>query len=318
MSISALLARRLGMDAAIVIAAIALLAPLCTFATCRTGPVAGSRRVGPWVLGERIGEGGMGVVHRARHVGLDRVCALKLLAGPICPDKLARFEREARLTRQLAHPSIVRVFDSGRTPDGGAYYAMELLEGETLGELVEREGSLDPERVTAIITAICSALEAVHACGLVHRDISPDNVFVCRAADGTEVVKLIDFGLAIEIGDAQLPDVVVGTPLFISPEAIAAPHTVSVLSDIYSLGALAYYLLTARPPFDGDSLIEVLSRHLHAEPERPSQSAGLPVPAPLEAAVLDCLRKNALERPAGAGELAARLLGGSSVLSAAA
>ncbi len=317
MSIWGGLARRRGMDAAIVIAALALLAPLCTFATCRPGPVAGTRRIGPWVLGERIGEGGMGVVHRARHVGLDRVCALKLLPGPACPDKLARFEREARLTRELVHPNTVRVFDSGRTPDGGAYYAMELLEGETLRELVEREGALAPERVTEIIGAICSALEAVHARGLVHRDVSPDNVFVCRTADGGEVVKLLDFGLAMEIGEAQAPDLVVGTPLFISPEAIAAPHTVSAKSDIYSLGALAYYLLSARPPFDGETLIEVLSRHLHAEPERPSVAAGLRIPALLETAVLDCLRKNPLERPAAASELRARLAAGCELQAAA-
>ncbi len=173
MSIGAAPGRRPGMDAAIVIAALTLLAPLCTFATCRPSRVTGARRIGPWVLGERIGEGGMGVVYRARHVGLDRVCALKLLEGRASPDKLARFEREAHLTRELAHPSTVRVFDSGRTPDGGAYYAMELLEGETLRELVEREGALAPERVIEIMAAICSALEAVHASGLIHRDISP-------------------------------------------------------------------------------------------------------------------------------------------------
>ena len=266
---------------------------------------AGDRRIGPYVLEHKIGEGGGGEVFRARDGRLGRQYAIKLLAKVGSRDDRARFEREVRVTARLSHPNTVKVHDSGCTRDGRAYYVMELLEGDTLRELVEREGPQQEEHVVDILLQLCGALREAHAAGLIHRDIKPENVVVSRSG----VAKLLDFGLVKEVGAMETTltrNLVVGTPLFMSPEAIAAPGTVSERSDVYGLGAVAYYLLTGAPVFEGDSVIEVLSQHLYVEPQRPSRIVGR-ISNDLERVVLDCLAKNPLERPRTAHELARRL-----------
>jgi serine/threonine-protein kinase len=264
-------------------------------------------KLGPYVLGPKIGQGGMGEVYRARHELLDRDVAVKLLPRDASPADRARFEREARLTARLAHPNTISVFDFGQAPDGRLYYVMELLDGVTLSTLVEREGAQPASRVVHILKQLCASLGEAHAAGLVHRDIKPENVLLCRQGGIDDHTKLLDFGLVQESSRAkQSSTCVVGTPLYLAPEAIASPESVGPKSDLYAVGAVAYYLLTGRHVFDGRTVIEVCSKHLHVEPEAP-RSIEPSIPSELEAIVLGCLAKDPAERPASAAELAERL-----------
>jgi serine/threonine-protein kinase len=271
-----------------------------------------ARQLGQYTLEEKIGEGGMGEVYRARHAMLRRPTAIKLLANQVSERDLRRFEKEVQLTAQLSHPNTISIFDYGRTPDGTFYYAMELLDGVTLQQLVERDGPQSPARVIHILGQVAAALREAHGAGLTHRDIKPDNIFLCRQGGLPDVVKVLDFGLVKQVAnDAAVSqsnvNLMVGTPLYMSPESIAAPDTVDARSDLYALGAVAYFLLTGSPVFSGDSVVEVCGHHLHSRPERPSQRAGRAIPEDLERIVLACLEKSARERPQSARELADRL-----------
>lgn len=289
--------------AAIVLAGVAA----CLALTLVRGGARGTvpARLGRYLLAEKIGEGAMGQVFRARDVVSGAWRAVKVLPrGASARDRL-RFENEAALGASVRHASAVTIYDRGETQDGTAYYAMELIEGESLQKIVEREGALAPERAVSIATELCAALAALHGQGLVHRDIKPDNVLVCRTADGAERVKLVDFGLVKRAGGAgaERSSDVVGTPLYLSPEAITAPETVSAKSDLYALGAALYFLLSGAPVFDGRSVVEVCCQHLHSAPAR----LGGKVSEELERVVLDCLAKEPAARPSSALELAARL-----------
>jgi eukaryotic-like serine/threonine-protein kinase len=271
---------------------------------------AGSNRqqVGPYTLADKIGQGAMGEVYRAWSSALGTYCAVKVLPRGASARERQRFEKEARLGAELHHPNTVSIYDRGQAGDGTCYYAMELLEGMTLQQLVERDGRQAPERVVAILTQLCAALAEAHDKGLVHRDIKPENVLL--TGDALEHVKLIDFGLVERFGEVgRGADAVVGTPLYISPEAIVAPETVGARSDLYGLGAVAYFLLRGAPVFQGKSVVEVCSHHLHTTPERLSTALGEAIPPELERIVLDCLSKDASQRPANAVELARRLTG---------
>ena len=265
-----------------------------------------ARRLGQYTLGEKLGEGGMGVVYRASHAMLRRPTAIKLLADG-GDASLARFEQEVQLLAGLNHPNIVTVHDYGRTADGSFYYAMELLEGTDLEKLVAADGPQAPERVIHLVRQAARGLHEAHGVGLVHRDIKPANVFVCRRWGEPDAVKVLDFGLAKN--NAEPPtsvtaqNVVLGTPLYISPEALKDPALVELRSDIYSLGAVAYYMLTGEPVFAGSSAVEVFAQHLHSAPVVPSERLGRAVPADLEAVVLRCLAKSPAERYSSAAEL---------------
>jgi serine/threonine protein kinase len=268
------------------------------------------QRVGPYTLADKIGEGAMGAVYRAWSSTLGGYCAVKVLPRGASERDRLRFEKEARLGAELHHPNTVSIYERGQSGDGTCYYAMELLEGLTLQQLVEREGRQTPERVVSILMQLCAALEEAHDKGLVHRDIKPENVLL--TGDHLEHVKLIDFGLVERVGDVGrglAADAVVGTPLYISPEAIVAPETVGVRSDLYGLGAVAYFLLRGAPVFHGNSVVEVCGHHLHTRPESLSRALGAAMPAELEQIVMDCLSKDASLRPAHAAELARRLEG---------
>jgi serine/threonine-protein kinase len=261
-----------------------------------------ARRLGQYVLREKIGGGGMGEVYLADHVLLRRPCAVKLIrperAGD--PAMLQRFEREVRATATLTHPNAVQVFDYGHTPDGTFYYVMEFLPGPTLEELVKRDGPLPPERAVHFLRQLCGALGEAHAVGLIHRDIKPGNVIVCERGRVPDVAKLLDFGLvqsaAPAESDEKLTQVgsVLGTPAFLAPEQ-ASGEAVDGRTDIYALGALAYFLLTGRPPFVEKSPVKLLAAHLHATPE-PLRSLRPDLPADLEAVVLRCLAKKPDDR----------------------
>jgi len=269
------------------------------------------RQLGAYTLHEAIGKGAMGEVYRAWHAPLQRWCALKLLPAGASERELLRFEKEVQLTARLNHPNTISVYDYGRASDGTAYYAMELLEGISLQQLVDRHGAQSPGRVIQILLQMCAALSEAHDAGLIHRDIKPDNVVLCGQRGLRDVAKVLDFGLVKQLADPsdtdQTSNVLVGTPLYLSPEAITAPESVGAASDVYGLGAVAYFLLTGTPVFNGRNVIEVCSHHLHSTPERPSRVAGHAIASDLEHVVLDCLEKDPLDRPASAAELGQRL-----------
>jgi serine/threonine-protein kinase len=272
-----------------------------------------ARRLGQYTIEAKIGEGGMGVVYRAHHGMMRRPTAIKLLR----PDRavasnLKRFEREVQLTARLTHPHTITLFDYGRTPEGIFYYAMELLDGASLERVVAVAGRLPPARVVHVLYEVAGALAEAHDIGLIHRDVKPANIILCRQGGMHDFPKVVDFGLVKDLepaGDAALTraDVIAGTPLYISPEAITSPESVSPQADLYSLGAVGYFALAGQNVFSGRTLVEVCSHHIHTKPEPPSRHLEEPVPADLEALVLDCLEKDPARRPAGAREVRRRL-----------
>jgi serine/threonine-protein kinase len=252
----------------------------------------------------------MGVVYRARHAMLRRPTAVKLVKPERVGESiLRRFEREVQLTAGLSHPNTVSVFDFGRTPDGVFYYAMEYLEGLTLDELVDADGPQAPGRTVHILRQVLGALAEAHGIGFVHRDIKPGNIILCERGGLSDVAKVLDFGL---VKDLQAPGAMtqdatlVGTPLYLAPEAIRSPSA-DARADIYSLGAVAYFLLTGQTVFDGQTVVEICGHHLHTPPTPPSVRLGHRLPGDLEAWVLACLEKDPSGRPRSASAAAARL-----------
>jgi hypothetical protein len=277
------------------------------------------RRLGQYTLGEKLGEGGMGVVYRASHAMLRRPTAIKLLlperAGK---DALTRFEREVQRTAMLTHPNTVTVFDYGRTTDGVFYYAMELLEGASLDEIVEVNGPQPEERVIHLLEQVAASLAEAHDAGLIHRDVKPGNILVVDRGGISDLVKVLDFGLVKDVGfrargsamsepELTMADAITGTPLYLAPETLTAPETVDARTDLYALGAVGYWLLTGTHVFGGKSIVEVCAHHLHSIPEPPSTRRGAPVSLDLETVILACLAKRPEDRPASAHVLGERL-----------
>ena len=271
-----------------------------------------ARRLGQYVLERKIGAGGMGEVYRARHGMMRRPSAVKLLRADQGGEaSLARFEREVQLTARLTHPNTITIFDYGRTHDGVFYYAMELLEGATLQRIVDLDGAQPQARVVRILSMVCGALAEAHAIGLMHRDIKPANIMLCSQGGEQDVVKLLDFGLVKEFhvgGDVKLTgdSVVIGTPQYMAPECILHPDAVDARTDIYALGAVAYYLLAGADVFDGKSVVEVCSQHLYQQPD-PLAARGIAISPELDALVLACLEKDPNARPQTAAELRRRI-----------
>jgi serine/threonine-protein kinase len=273
--------------------------------------VKSATRLGQYTLEDKIGEGGMGEVYRARHALLRRPTAVKLLS----PERagaasVKRFEREVQLTSKLTHPNTIAIFDYGHTRDGVFYYAMELLDGLSLHDLCDEDGPQGSARVAHILAQVASALAEAHDVGLIHRDVKPANILLCERGGIPDFVKVLDFGLvkdsSEENADPALSsaNAIAGTPLYMAPESITRPKGIDARVDLYALGCVGYWLLTARPPFEGASLVEICSHHLHTTPTPPSEVLGRPVDAKLEALVLKCLAKSPAERPASARVLA--------------
>lgn len=267
------------------------------------------KRLGQYTLEEKLGEGGMGVVYRAKHAMLHRPTAVKFLDAAKTNEKsIARFEREVQLTSQLNHPNTIAIYDYGRTPEGVFYYAMEYLDGINLEELVARHGTQPEGRVIHILKQVCGSLAEAHSIGLIHRDVKPANILLNVRGGMFDVVKLLDFGLVKETESASSGLVtkiggVVGTPLYMSPEAFKSPDKVDARSDLYAVGAVGYFLLTGTPLYFGDSVIDILNHQVKTAPEPIAQRGGQPVSVELEQLLLRCLAKSAADRPASANEL---------------
>jgi eukaryotic-like serine/threonine-protein kinase len=265
-------------------------------------------RLGQYRLEQKLGEGGMGVVYRAKHALLRRPTAIKLLRREqVGEQTVLRFEREVRNTSRLTHPNTVAIYDYGRTPEGIFYYAMELLDGPNLAQIVEMDGPLPPARVAHVLLQCAGALAEAHEMGLVHRDVKPENIVLCRRGGVPDVVKVVDFGLVkdLETDDEvklSRADALTGTPLYMPPEAITAPDKVDGRSDLYQLGGVAWFLLVGRPPFEGATVVEVCAKHLEQPPSPPS-SHRKHIPKELEAIVLRLLEKKQSERFQRASEL---------------
>ena len=268
-----------------------------------------ARLLGQYRLGEKLGSGGMGEVFLAEHQLLKRPCAIKLIrpSSAADPKALARFELEVRSTARLSHWNTVEIYDYGRTADGTFYYVMEYLPGLSLAELVERNGPMPPERVVYLLRQACHALSEAHSANLIHRDIKPANIFAAHRGGRHDVTKLLDFGLVKPVSEAVSTQVsqegtVTGSPLYMSPEQATGSHRPDRRSDIYSLGAVAYFLLTGVPPFRGDNAIAVMIAHAR-DPVVPPSEICPEIPPDLEGIVLRCLAKNPSDRYQSADEL---------------
>jgi len=267
------------------------------------------KKLGQYTLEEMLGEGGMGQVFRARHALLRRPTALKLLK----PERnravdTMRFEREVQLTSMLTHPNTIAVYDYGRTPDGIFYYVMEYLNGLSLRNVVDKTGPLPPARVIHLLQQVCGSLAEAHRDGLVHRDIKPANIMVCERGGVFDVVKVLDFGLVRDLHKREgatltQPDAVAGTPQYLSPEALRSSDDVDARSDLYSLGCVAYFLLTGRDVVQRDGGIGWVDQILNDMPAPPSSVIAGVIPEDIEKIVMACLQKSPDDRPQSAEEV---------------
>ena len=280
-----------------------------------------ARELGSYRLVERLGQGGMGEVWRAKHRLLARPAAIKLIraadgAGTAAQQEaIRRFEREAQVTAGLSSPHTVQLFDFGVADDGSFYYVMELLNGLDLERLVQRYGPIPAERAVYLLRQVCQSLAEAESYGLVHRDIKPANLFVCRYGGEHDFLKVLDFGIAKPAPDMMQTgamgftqdNVLQGTPAYIAPEQVMNGSNVDGRADIYATGCVGYFLLTGKPVFTGDTPMAVVVQHAHSQPAAPSESSELPIPPALDRLILDCLAKSPSDRPQSARELSQRL-----------
>jgi serine/threonine-protein kinase len=281
-----------------------------------------ARDLGSYHLNELLGRGGMGEVYKATHRMLARPAAIKLIRPEVIAagdseaarTAVKRFRREAEAAASLRSPHTVGLYDFGVTDSGTLYFVMELLEGLDLESLVRKHGPVPASRVVYIILQVCESLEEAHGRGLIHRDIKPANIHLGRLGVRCDFVKVLDFGLVKStIGPLDENSLATaagaltpGTPAYMAPE-MALGEQIDGRADLYALGCVAYYLLTAQLVFEGTSAVQVIAKHLHEEPVSPSQRGGVEIPMALERVVLACLAKRPNDRPQNAHELARRL-----------
>ncbi len=277
-----------------------------------------ARKYGQYQLIEKIGHGGMGEVWKAQHALLVRPAAIKLILPRMLDSDsgkssqlIQRFEREAKVTSLLQSPHTVSLYDFGILEDGTFYYVMEMLDGLDLATLVERFGPLSPERTVYLLKQVCESLAEAHQSHLVHRDIKPANIHSCRFAGKHDFIKVLDFGLVKQLAgsdETQLTEIgsATGTPAFMPPE-IALGHDVDGRADLYSLGCVAYWLLTGEIVFEGKTAFDVVTKHVSSPPVAPSKRTGVSIPESLERSILSCLEKKPEDRPGGAKELLRQL-----------
>jgi serine/threonine-protein kinase len=279
-----------------------------------------ARDVGSYELIERIGEGGMGEVWRAQHRLLARPAAIKLIRGSLLGESararealVRRFEREARETAALGSTHTIQVYDFGVTDEGDFYYVMELLEGLSLERLVREFGPVEPARTVYLLRQVCHSLGEAHARGLVHRDVKPPNIFVCRLGPDDDFVKVLDFGLVKHAVGSEthtmlsLEGTAVGTPAYMAPEVALGRRDVDGRADIYSLGCVAYYMLTGEPVFSADTPVATVIAHVQNAPVPPSRRSEFRISPALDRLIMDCLAKEPDARPASPAVLSERL-----------
>lgn len=281
-----------------------------------------ARELGSYRLESKLGQGGMGEVWRATHHTLARPAAIKIIRADALDSEPAlaqlaavRFEREAQAIASLQSRHTVQLYDFGMTQAGTLYYVMELLDGMDLEAIVHRDGPMPAARVVHILRQACASLSEAHRRGVIHRDVKPANIYLCREALECDVVKVLDFGLAKRItpDSRHAPsrdtrtDLIMGTPAYLAPEAIHADAALDGRADLYALGCVAYWLLVGRLVFESDSAVGMLAAHLERAPAPPGRAAPFPVPPLLDNIVLRCLSKQREHRPATAEALADEL-----------
>ncbi|MEO7157001.1 MAG: serine/threonine-protein kinase [Vicinamibacterales bacterium] len=284
-----------------------------------------ARELGSYELIEQLGAGGMGTVWRARHRFLARDAAVKLVKpeslgenASAAQSQLRRFEREAQATALLRSPHSIRLFDFGAADDGSFYYVMELLEGRDLESLVKEFGPLPPPRAMYVLRQICESLAEAHARGMVHRDVKPANMFLCRLGLEFDFVKVLDFGL-VQTRRADPATAVtetlataqqlIGTPAYMAPEVILGREDVDRRADVYAIGCVAFFLLTGTRVFEQGTQMQVLVDHVHTPAPTPSSRLAGAIPRELDRLILDCLKKDPDDRPQDASELLDRISG---------
>ncbi len=266
-----------------------------------------AKKLGQYQLEQKLGEGAMGVVYRGKHAMLRRPTAIKLInSDKVSERAITGFEREVQITSQLNHPNTVAIYDFGRTPEGVFYYAMEFLDGIELQDLVAQYGPQEPARIIHIIEQVCRSLYEAHSHGLVHRDVKPANIMLNRRGGDSDVVKVLDFGLVQDREEMGAVTGVAGTPLYMSPESIQNPGSVDACSDIYSVGAVAWFLATGKPIFFANSTRELCNKQISEVPASPSDIVGA-FPEDLESIIMSCLEKDRSKRPQTARDLARQL-----------
>jgi serine/threonine protein kinase len=267
------------------------------------------QRLGQYTLEEKVG-GTLGEVYRASHMFMRRPTILKLVHPERTREEdILRFRREVRLTSRLTHPNTIRIYDYGFTDDGIFYYAMEYLKGAELIDIIKISGPFSEARTIHILLQACGSLREAHGLGLIHRDIKPENLMLCQRGGMYDFVKVLDFGLIKDIQTQEQealtnPKFAVGTPRYLPPEAIKASDQMGPPSDLFSLGAVGYFMLTACELFETDSVMDIIHMHLTADVKPPSERVGLAISSDLENLILKCLEKNPADRPQSADELA--------------
>jgi serine/threonine-protein kinase len=277
-----------------------------------------AQEMGSYHLVELLGRGGMGEVWRAEHRLLARGAAIKLVRPELlgassetaARTMLRRFEREAQATAALSSPHTIRIFDFGVTADRTFYYVMELLSGRDLESLVREFGPVPADRTLFLLAQVCHSLADAHARGLVHRDVTPANIYACRMGLEYDFVKVLDFGLVKfnDPGTMQTtlmtgPHVTTGTPAFMAPEIITNDGEVDQRADVYALGCVAYYLLTGQLVFEADTPMKMFLQHMQATPVPPSLRSELRIPREVDDLVLACLEKEPSKRPQNAEDV---------------
>lgn len=268
--------------------------------------------LGQYQLTKKLGEGGMGAVYLATHRMMRREVAVKLITGKADPESIARFEREVQLCCTLTHPNTIQIFDYGRNDEGVFYYAMELLKGIDLEDVVGTYGPLPAARVIHLLVQACGSLAEAHDRHLIHRDIKPANLFLCERGGEVDVVKVLDFGLVkdteVQSVNVSREDVISGTPQYMAPEIARQAKDVDGRSDLYSLACVGYFLLTGKCVFEHDNVMQMVIDHMNTPPPRPSTRIQQPIPGDLEAVIMRCLAKDPAERFPDARALASALL----------
>jgi serine/threonine protein kinase len=280
-------------------------------------PHIGTTIAGRYLIEEIIGQGGMATVYRARQMLVDRPCAIKVMNRLLAADATIRerFRREAKSTQTLAHPNVVEIFDHGEMRDETPYMVMELLDGRTLAELL-RDGPMASSRAIPVMIQLARAIARAHDLGVVHRDLKPENVFICRRADGSDLVKVLDFGIARARGDPRLTGAgeLFGTPQYMAPERASTGETGPSV-DLYALGVMFYEVATGKLPLDASDPTTLLIKHIQERPP-PPRLVEPRVPPQLDSLVMQLLEKDPRARPVDAHRVEQDLLALASSLNA--